>query len=117
MGVWGERSLGALRRRRARVTASDVVGVQVVPPWRRQVSAEQASLSLAALEASPVEPRLHPDLGRETWRIADDFGWAKTYDAEYVALAMLTGSRLVTQDARLRRGTARLGIVVGPSEL
>jgi predicted nucleic acid-binding protein len=44
-------------------------------------------------------------------------GWAKTYDANYVALARLRDCRLVTLDARLRRGTGRLGLVVGPTEL
>jgi predicted nucleic acid-binding protein len=44
-------------------------------------------------------------------------GWAKTYDAEYVALARLLGCRLVTLDARLRRGADRLGFVVAPHEL
>ncbi|MCW2995875.1 MAG: hypothetical protein JWQ18_3370 [Conexibacter sp.] len=42
---------------------------------------------------------------------------AKTYDANYVALARLQDCRVVTLDARLRRGTSRLGIVVGPAEL
>jgi predicted nucleic acid-binding protein len=58
-----------------------------------------------------------PDGLRGTWRIADDFGWAKTYDAEYVALAKLNECRLVTVDTRLRRGTDRLGFVITPHEL
>jgi len=49
--------------------------------------------------------------------VADRFGWAKTYDANYIALAQVLGCRLVTLDARLRRGTARLGFVIGPTEL
>jgi hypothetical protein len=47
----------------------------------------------------------------------DELGWAKTYDANYVALARILDCRLVTLDARLRRGTARLGFVIGPTEL
>lgn len=27
----------------------------------------------------------------EAWRIAQQFGWAKTYDAEYLALAKILG--------------------------
>ncbi|HVD86055.1 MAG TPA: type II toxin-antitoxin system VapC family toxin, partial [Solirubrobacterales bacterium] len=56
---------------------------------------------------------IEPDaLHEEAWNIADDLGWAKTYDAGYVALAKLSGCRLVTTDARLRRGADRLGFVV-----
>jgi predicted nucleic acid-binding protein len=42
---------------------------------------------------------------------------AKTYDAEYVALAGLLRCRLVTIDGRLRRGAGRLGFVVLLNEL
>ena len=44
-------------------------------------------------------------------------GWARTYDAEYLALASLLRCRLVTTDLRRRRGTDRLGSVVTPKEL
>ena len=44
-------------------------------------------------------------------------GWARTYDAEYLALARLLDCRVVTVDARLLRGTRRLGFVVAPSDL
>jgi len=54
---------------------------------------------------------------RNAWRVANDFGWAKTYDAEYVALAETLDCRLVTLDTRLRRGTDRLGYVITPQEL
>ncbi|MGI8829736.1 MAG: hypothetical protein ACR2I5_08225 [Candidatus Limnocylindria bacterium] len=48
---------------------------------------------------------------------AEQLGWAKTYDAEYVALAQLLGCRLLTRDDRLRRGAARVLECIGPSEL
>jgi predicted nucleic acid-binding protein len=44
-------------------------------------------------------------------------GWAKTHDAEYLALAQLLGCRFVTLDARLHQGAARLGFVVSPTAL
>jgi predicted nucleic acid-binding protein len=47
----------------------------------------------------------------------EEMGWAKTYDANYVALARVSKCRLVTLDARMRRATARLGFVIGPAEL
>jgi predicted nucleic acid-binding protein len=57
------------------------------------------------------------DLMSTAWHIAEEFGWAKTYDAEYVALAKLLDCRLVTLDSRLRRGADRLSFVVTPAEL
>jgi len=71
----------------------------------------------ARIENGPVEERRHRSLGAHAWELADRFGWAKTYDAEYVALAELLGCRLVTLDLRLRRSTERLGFVVVPHEL
>jgi predicted nucleic acid-binding protein len=69
------------------------------------------------LENCPVDRVDPPELGREAWRLADEFGWGRTYDAEYVALAKLLDCRLVTLDTRLRRGADRLGFVVTPAEL
>jgi predicted nucleic acid-binding protein len=85
--------------------------------WRRELSAEQADRVRARLRDADVKLEIHAGLADEAWRIADDFGWAKIYDAEYVALASLLGCRLVTVDGRLRRGADRLGFVVGPTEL
>ena len=85
--------------------------------WRRNIDAETAARAHSRLEQVAVKRRTHRRLPAETWRIADELGWAKTYDAEYVALASLLGCRLVTVDARLRRGADRLGFVVGPTEL
>ncbi len=47
--------------------------------------------------------------------MADALGWAKTYDAEYLALAALLRCRLVTVDEALIRGTTHLGYVIRPS--
>lgn len=85
--------------------------------WRRALDADEVDGARARIAAADVELRTHRRLADEAWRIADELGWAKTYDAEYVALASLLGCRLVTVDARLRRGADRLGFVVGPTEL
>jgi predicted nucleic acid-binding protein len=85
--------------------------------WRGEIAEEDASATRARLERCPVKSRSRRDLGREAWRVADELGWAKTYDAEYVALARLLGCRVVTLDARLRRGADRLDVVVAPHEL
>lgn len=85
--------------------------------WRGDIGAREANRARTRLQQADVEVTTHAALAEEAWRLADELGWAKTYDAEYVALASLLGCRLVTVDGRLRRGADRLGFVVGPTEL
>ncbi|MDP9321643.1 MAG: type II toxin-antitoxin system VapC family toxin [Chloroflexota bacterium] len=85
--------------------------------YRGELGRDAARRALDQLADAPVAVSSPQGLGREAWRIADEFGWAKTHDAEYVALAKLLGCRLVTIDLALRRGTSRLGFVVGPDEI
>jgi predicted nucleic acid-binding protein len=85
--------------------------------WRRVVDQKDADVTRRRLEHAPVARRAPARLGEEAWRVATELGWAKTYDAEYVALGLLLDARVVTLDARLRRGADRLGIVVAPHEL
>ena len=40
-------------------------------------------------------------LRRRAWELADQLGWASTYNAEYVALTQLQVDALVTLDAEL----------------
>ena len=42
-------------------------------------------------------------LRRRAWEIADQLGWADTYDAEYLALTQLQADAFVTLDAKLAR--------------
>ncbi len=84
---------------------------------REEIGAAQADAARHAIEDCPVQAHGGVELGEEAWRIATELGWAKTYDAAYVALARLLDCRLVALDARLRRGTERLGFVVSPGEL
>jgi predicted nucleic acid-binding protein len=85
--------------------------------FRHEISEAQALRTLNALDHAPIRARTQRRLSRRAWDLADEMGWAKTYDAEYLALAQLLDCRLVTLDARLHRGAARLGLVVSPTEL
>lgn len=85
--------------------------------WRGELRADQAVEMRDRLRAAPIASASPRGLADETWAIAEQMGWAKTYDANYVGLARLVGCRVVTLDARLRRGAERLGFVVGPTEL
>lgn len=82
-----------------------------------KVSAPHANLQHERLESCPVRRVDDPEIGWTAWRLAEQFGWGRTYDAEYVALAQILGCRLVTLDGPLRRGADRLGFVVSPAEL
>jgi predicted nucleic acid-binding protein len=42
-------------------------------------------------------------LRRVAWKVADQLGWASTYQAEYVALTQLQADAFVTLDAELAR--------------
>lgn len=85
--------------------------------WRGEITGSDGDAAREALEHCPVRRVDDNRLGGEAWRVADELGWAKTYDAEYVALARLLACRVVTLDARLRRGADRLGLVISVSEL
>jgi predicted nucleic acid-binding protein len=85
--------------------------------WTGEITTETANTMLKRLGDAPVEKRDPAQLGSEAWNIAVEFGWGRTYDAEYIALAKILGCRLVTIDGRLYRGAARLGIVITPDEL
>ena len=79
-----------------------------------EVLAVAARLSIASAPIDRLEPT---ELADSAWQIANELGWAKTYDAEYVALARILRCRLFTIDDRLRRGARRIVEIVGPRDL
>ena len=86
--------------------------------YRGDVSGELADHALRNLDLAPIERVDPPDLRRRAWQVADELGWAKTYDAEYVALAQILDIPVLTRDRRLGRGGAsRLIRLLGPMDL
>jgi predicted nucleic acid-binding protein len=81
-----------------------------VARWRGVLTAEDAQSAFTVWGSISLQERRHRRLGPETWRIADELGWSKTYDAEYLALASLMGVPLVSFDRRVLRAAERLGI-------
>jgi len=97
---------------------SEVPSVLHELAFRSEISQELAEHALERfLEGKLGIVERRPDGLARTWQLAGEFGWAKTYDAEYLATAELLGCKLVTADARLRRGADRLGYVFTPAEL
>ena len=70
---------------------------------RGELSADVARDRLARI--GRIKIRLLGDavLRRRAWEVADQLGWASTYDAEYIALTQLQADAFITLDAELAR--------------
>jgi predicted nucleic acid-binding protein len=56
---------------------------------------------LNRIRAIPIRLLGDAVLRRRAWEVAEQLGWAETYDAEYVALTQLQADALVTLDPEL----------------
>jgi predicted nucleic acid-binding protein len=80
---------------------------------RGELPAEVARERLARIQRMPIRLLGDAVLRRRAWAVADQLGWAETYDAEYVALTQLQADAFVTLDAQLARSVE--GIVATAS--
>jgi predicted nucleic acid-binding protein len=80
---------------------------------RGDLPADVARERLARVGRMPIRLLGDAVLRRRAWEMADQLGWASTYNAEYVALTQLQGDALVTLDADLPRSVK--GIVATAS--
>ena len=78
---------------------------------------EEASAALLDFLSGPIQLERPNALYQEAFSVAEEMEWAKTYDAEYVALARLLYCSLLTKDARLKSGASRIATIIGPAEL
>ena len=68
---------------------------------RGEIAADVARERLARIGRMPIRLLGDAVLRRRAWDVADQLGWASTYDAEYVALTQLQADAFVTLDADL----------------
>jgi predicted nucleic acid-binding protein len=116
-------STGARRRlRRYRLIAppllwSEVTSAVREASWRGEITPEEAGTLLRTFDEMDVVRSRPASLYHDAVTIAAELGWAKTYDAEFLALARARRCRVATADGRLLRGALRTGLVVSVAEL
>ena len=89
------------------LAAPELVDLEVVSVWRRQVAAklmpaQRATGAVADLEDLPLHRSSHRPLLPRIWKLRHVL---TSYDAAYVALAEALDAVLVTADARLSRAS------------
>ena len=99
-------------------------GIEVPPEHELLAPTLLRSQTLSALHEAVHEGEIEPDIALErfnriwgmrirllgdavlrrlAWKLADQLGWAETYDAEYIALTQLQADAFVTLDTELAR--------------
>ena len=104
-GADGDRARARLRGER--LSAPELVDLEVASVLRRQVQGgkvdiRRAALALADLAALPLQRAPHKPLLARCWELRDNL---TVYDASYVALAEALDVTLLTGDGRLARAT------------
>lgn len=70
---------------------------------RNEITSEVALDRLRRIRAMPIRLLGDAVLRRRAWDLAEQLGWAETYEAEYIALTQLQADAFVTLDAELAR--------------
>ena len=82
-----------------------------------ELDPEVARERIARVNALPIRLLGDAVLRRRAWEVADQLGWAETYDAEYIALTHLQADAFVTLDRRLTRAVGAIVTVATIEEL
>lgn len=84
---------------------------------RGQMSSEAGRKQLEAIWNIKIRLLGDAVLRRLAWDIAEEMGWASTYDAEYIALTKLQADAFITMDPHLARRAEKLVSVASIEDL
>ncbi|WP_327146139.1 type II toxin-antitoxin system VapC family toxin [Nocardia sp. NBC_01327] len=65
---------------------------------RDEIAHDAAQECLAHIGRMPIRLLGDAKLRQRAWNLADQLGWASTYNAEYLALTQLQADKLITLD-------------------
>jgi predicted nucleic acid-binding protein len=97
--------------------ASEVTSVLSEMTHRGELPDDHARVALGRLGSLPIRYERPEGLRERAWDIARSLGWAKTYEAEYIAFALISEAPLISIDERMRRGAGHLVPMPTPTEL
>ncbi len=97
--------------------ASEVTSILCEMAYRDEVPPDHARTAVVSLMGLPIRYERPDGLPERAWDLARSLGWAKTYDAEYLALALINNAPLFTIDERLRRGAGHVLAMPSPADL
>ena len=84
---------------------------------RGEVDAKVARERLATFNRMKIRLLGDAVLRQRAWQVAEQLGWASTYDAEYVALVQLQADALATTDEALARAVEGIIATVSVASL
>ena len=90
------------------ILASEYTSALSEMAYRGEIPADAARQAIERLASYRIWYERPKGLYERAGSVAQELGWTKTYTAEYVALAALMRSPLVTLDGRLRRRAGHL---------